>query len=63
MPHRVGLILGQIPHCTELTRVKCPGIAWRGVGLGGFGIDWYISVLVWTAKTELFENADLTTAM
>ena len=32
-PDRSGLILGQIPHCTE----KCPGYA-RGVG--GFGIDW-----------------------
>ena len=31
MPHRVGLILGQI------SRIKCPGIA-RG-GTGGFGID------------------------
>ena len=26
MPHWAGLLLGQIPHCTELTRVKCPGI-------------------------------------
>ena len=34
MPDRAGLILGQIPHCTE----KWPGYA-RGVG--GFGIDWY----------------------
>ena len=34
MPDGAGLILGQIPHCTE----KCPGYA-RGVG--GFGIDWY----------------------
>ena len=42
MPHRAGLILGQIPHCT-LTRVKCPGIARGGGGVGGFGIDWYIT--------------------
>ena len=31
-----------------LTRVKCPGIAGGGGGggggMGGFGIDWYISV-------------------
>ena len=40
MPHRAGLILGQIPHCTELNASQmlgdCPG------GMGGFGIDWYI---------------------
>ena len=23
-------------------RVKCPGVA-RGGGMGGFGIDWYIT--------------------
>ena len=33
MPDRLGLILSQIPHCTE----KCPVYAW---GVGGFGIDW-----------------------
>ena len=40
MPHRAGLILGQIPHCTELNASQmppgCPG------GMGSFGIDWYI---------------------
>ena len=30
MLHRGGLILGQIPHRTELTQVKCPGIARGG---------------------------------
>ena len=35
MPDRSGLILGQIPHCTE----KCAGYA---LGVGGFGIDWLI---------------------
>ena len=32
----------KFPAVRSLTRVKCPGIA-RG-GMGGFGIDWYISV-------------------
>ena len=36
MPHRAGLILGQIPHCMELNASQMPG------GMGGFGIDWYI---------------------
>ena len=31
----------RFPTVRSLTRVKCPGIA-RG-GMGGFGIDWYIS--------------------
>ena len=25
MPHRAGLILGQIPHCTELNTSQMPG--------------------------------------
>ena len=33
MPARSGLILGQIPHCTE----KYLRYAWV---VGGFGIDW-----------------------
>ena len=40
MPHRAGLVLGQIPFCTELNESQmagdCPG------GMGGFGIEWYI---------------------
>ena len=40
MPHRVGLILGQIPHCAELNASQMPG---GGGGMGGFGIDWYIT--------------------
>ena len=43
MPHRVGLMLGQIPHCTELNASQMPGDC-PGGGMGGFGIDWYISV-------------------
>ena len=40
MPRRAGLILGQIPHCTELNASQMPG-DYPG-GLGGFGINWYI---------------------
>ena len=43
MPHRTGLILSQIPHCTELNASQMPEDC-RG-GMGGFGIDWYISIL------------------
>ena len=39
MPHRAGLILGQIPHCTELNASQMPGDC--PGGMGGFGIDWY----------------------
>ena len=42
MPHRAGLILGQIPHCTELNASQMPGDCPGGGGMGGFGIDWYI---------------------
>ena len=42
MPHRAGLILGQIPHCTELNASQMPGDC-PGGGMGGFGIDWYIT--------------------
>ena len=41
MPYRAGLILGQIPHCTELNASQMPGDC-PGGGMGGFGIDWYI---------------------
>ena len=41
MSHRAGLILGQIPHCTELNESQMPR-GRGGGGIGGFGIDWYI---------------------
>ena len=41
MLHRVGLILGQIPHCRELNASQMPGDC--PGGMGGFGIDWYIN--------------------
>ena len=43
MPHRAGLILGQIPHCTELNASQMPAGCPGGGGVGGFGIDWYIN--------------------
>ena len=43
MPHWAGLILGQIPQCTELNASPMPGDCPGGGGMGGFGIDWYIS--------------------
>ena len=45
MPHRAGLILGQIPHCTELNASQMPGDCPGGGGMGGFGIDWYITLV------------------
>ena len=42
MPHRAGLMLGQIPHCTELNASQMPGDC--PGGMGGFGIDRYISL-------------------
>ena len=35
--------LVKFPTVRSLTRVKCPGIARGGGGMGGFGIDWYIT--------------------
>ena len=46
MPHRAGLILGQIPHCTELDASQMPGDSPGGGEMGGFGIDWYINLRV-----------------
>ena len=43
MPHRAGLILGKIPHCTELNASQMPGDC--PGGMGGFGIDWYINAV------------------
>ena len=41
MPHQVGLILGQIPHGTELNVSNAQGLP--GEGMGRFGIEWYIN--------------------
>ena len=35
--------LGQIPHCKELNASQMPGDCPGGGGMGGFGIDWYIT--------------------
>ena len=42
MPHRAGLISGQIPHCTEVNASQMPGDC--PGGMGGFGIDSYINL-------------------
>ena len=47
MPHRAGLMLGQIPHGTELKASQMPGDC--PGGMGGFGIDWYINSKNWTS--------------
>ena len=44
MSHRAGLILGQIPRCTELNASQMPRDCPGAGGMGGFGIDWYIIV-------------------
>ena len=44
IPHRAGLILGQIPHCMEFNASQMPGDCLGGGGMGGFGIDWYITL-------------------
>ena len=55
--HRAGLVLGQIPHCTELNASQmsgdCPGGG--GGGGGGDGRFWnrlahYVVVLTWISK-------------
>ena len=40
MPDLVGLILGQILHCTEQNTSQMPGV-WGA--MGGVGIDWHIN--------------------
>ena len=42
MPYQAGLILGQIPHFTELNASQMPRDCPGAGGMGGFGIDWYI---------------------
>lgn len=49
MPNWVGLILGQIPHCTGQNSSQIPG------GISGFGIDWYI---ILTQNHLLFKRHD-----
>ena len=46
-----GLILGQIPHRTELNASQMPGDCQGGGGMGGFEIEWYI-----TASNHKFIN-------
>ena len=62
MPHRAGLILGQIPRSTELNASQMPrDYLERGGGMGGFGIDWYITVTLSILFICLLLKAELTT--
>ena len=54
MPHRAGLILGQIPHCTELNASQMPGDC-RG---GGWG--WAVLELTGTLPVSFCQNCILT---
>ena len=47
MHHRAGLILGQIPHCTELNASQIPGDCPPGGGGGG---DWAVLELTGTLQ-------------
>jgi len=39
--------------------IKCPGIAWGWGGMGGFGIDWYITIGIVLALYPLTSFASL----
>ena len=47
MPHRAGLILGQIPHCTELNASQMPGDCPGG---GGWAVLELTGTLAWKSK-------------
>ena len=49
MPHRAGLILGQIPHCTELNASQMPGDCLGGGG----GARWAVLELTGTSWMHL----------
>ena len=55
MPHRAGLILGQIPHCTELNASQipggCPGGGWAVLELTGTLYDTHI-ILPWQNEEQ-----------
>ena len=50
-----GLILGQIPYCTELNASQMPGDCPGGTG--GFGIDWYITLPSEVSLTRRFATS------
>ena len=58
MPHRAGLILGRIPHCTERTASQMPGDCPGGTG--GFGIDWYINISDMNEKQVILNRSHFT---
>ena len=54
MPHRAGLILGQIPHCTELNTSQMPG---NCPGGGGWAVlELTGTLLVTRYFVTLFSN-------
>ena len=50
MPHRAGLILGQIPHCTELNASQMPGDCPGGGGWAVLELTGTKHDIVTTAK-------------
>ena len=56
MPHRVGLVWVKFPTVRSLTWVKCPGIA--RVGMGGLGIDWYITTSLKDVRAKIFHSIE-----
>ena len=60
MPHRAGLILGQIPHCAELNKSQmpgdCPGGGWAVLELTGTLFIVILAIMeINTYKYGLFE--------
>ena len=58
MPHRKGLILGQIPHCTELNASQmpgdCPGGGWAVLELTGT-LETFINIYEGNFHTNVTE--------
>ena len=57
MPHRAGLILGQIPHCTELNASQMPGDC-PGGGGGGWAVleltgTLFLNKQIYTPRVEI----------
>ena len=53
MPHQAGLILGEIPHCTELSTSQMPGDSPGGGRMGGFW-NWLVhyNIKTWSLKHD-----------
>ena len=53
MPHQAGLILGQIPHCTELNASQMPGDC-PGIARGGWAVLELTGTLFPSVETSRF---------